>query len=51
MKIFDRRPIKEVHPTDLIVSLGGGLVGKTVGDVQADGQINIVMHEGSGVST
>src|SRR5262245_21537576 len=35
-----------VHLTDLVVSPDGKLVGRTVGDIQADKRLNIVMHQG-----
>jgi hypothetical protein len=37
-----------VHFTDMTISRAGGLVGRTVGDVQSDKRINIVMHQGAG---
>ena len=37
-----------VHFTDITISPAGGLVGRTVGDVQSDKRINIVMHQGAG---
>jgi Trk K+ transport system NAD-binding subunit len=37
-----------VHFTDMTISPAGGLVGRTVGDVQSDKRINIVMHQGAG---
>src|SRR3954469_7049848 len=41
---------KQVHLTDLAVAPAGGLVGRTVGDVQGAWQVNVVMHQGgSGV--
>ncbi len=41
---------REVHLTDLTVCAGSGLIGRTVGSIQGDHQINIVMHQGpSGV--
>jgi voltage-gated potassium channel len=41
---------KQVHLTDLVVAGGGGLVGRTVGEVQGSRGVNIVMHQGgSGV--
>jgi voltage-gated potassium channel len=36
---------REVHLTDLTINTAGGLVGQTVGDVQNDKRINIVMHQ------
>ena len=35
-----------VHLTDMVVSPCGKLAGKTVGDIQADKRLNIVMHQG-----
>lgn len=35
-----------VHLTDLVVHAGGGLVGKAIGAVEADKQVNVVMHQG-----
>ena len=35
-----------VHLTDLTISPTGKLAGRTVGEIQADKQINIVMHQG-----
>ncbi|WP_165227978.1 potassium channel family protein [Aquisphaera insulae] len=41
---------KSVHLTDLVVSEDGGLVDLTVGDLQGDKIVNVVMHQGrSGV--
>jgi Trk K+ transport system NAD-binding subunit len=41
---------RQVHLTDLTISPTGRLVGRTVGDLQSDKQINIVMHQsGCGV--
>ncbi|MFI5457922.1 MAG: potassium channel family protein [Isosphaerales bacterium] len=37
-----------VHLTDITISPTGRLVGRTVGDVQSDKRINIVMHQGAG---
>ncbi|MGC8642937.1 MAG: TrkA C-terminal domain-containing protein, partial [Isosphaeraceae bacterium] len=39
---------QSVHLTDLTLSNESRLVGKTVGDIQADKRINIVMHQGPG---
>jgi voltage-gated potassium channel len=39
---------KPVHLTDLVISPRGGLAGKTVGAIQADTQVNIIMHQGAG---
>jgi Trk K+ transport system NAD-binding subunit len=39
---------QEVHLTDLTVRPDGGLVGRTVGEIQAGNQVNIVMHQGAG---
>ena len=36
-----------VHLTDLTICPTGRLVGRTVGDIQSDKRINIVMHQGS----
>jgi Trk K+ transport system NAD-binding subunit len=36
---------QEVHLTDIIVCATGRLVGRTVGEIQADKRINIVMHQ------
>ncbi len=42
---------KHLHLTDLTVAPRGGLVGRTVGEIQADQVVNIVMHSGpAGVS-
>ena len=35
-----------VHLTDMVVSPSGCLAGKTVGEIQADKRLNIVMHQG-----
>ena len=35
-----------VHLTDMVVSPSGSLAGKTVGEIQADKRLNIVMHQG-----
>jgi Trk K+ transport system NAD-binding subunit len=35
-----------VHLTDIVVSPTGKLAGKTVGEIQADKRLNIVMHQG-----
>jgi len=35
-----------VHLTDIVVSPGGGLIGRGVGDLQADKHVNVVMHQG-----
>jgi voltage-gated potassium channel len=35
-----------VHLVDLAVAGEGSLVGRTVGEIQADQQVNIVMHQG-----
>ena len=37
---------QHVHLTDLTVRPGSALVGRTVGDIQADKTVNIVMHRG-----
>jgi Trk K+ transport system NAD-binding subunit len=40
-----------VHLTDVTVHPGGGLVNLTIGQLQADKQVNVVMHSGpSGVN-
>ncbi|QDV32397.1 potassium channel family protein [Tautonia plasticadhaerens] len=39
---------RHVHLVDLTIERGGGLVGRTVGEIQADRQVNIVMHHGGG---
>jgi Trk K+ transport system NAD-binding subunit len=36
---------QQVHLTDIIVSPAGRLVGRTVGDIQSDKRINVVMHQ------
>jgi Trk K+ transport system NAD-binding subunit len=36
-----------VHLTDLVIAPEGGLVGRTVGEVQAETQVNVVMHQGA----
>jgi Trk K+ transport system NAD-binding subunit len=42
---------RRVHLTDLTIRAGGSLVGRSVGDIQADKEVNIVMHRGpSGVN-
>ena len=38
---------QSVHLTDLIVCPSGRLVGKSVGELQADKRVNIVMYQGS----
>ena len=38
---------RQVYLTDLVVCPTGGLVGRTVGQIQADKQVNIVMHQGA----
>ena len=35
-----------VHLTDMIISAEGGLVGRSVGELQADKEFNVVMHQG-----
>jgi voltage-gated potassium channel len=37
---------KQVHLTDLVICPTGALVGRRVGEIQADRQVNIVMHQG-----
>jgi Trk K+ transport system NAD-binding subunit len=37
---------KQVHLTDLTICPTGALVGRSVGAIQADRQVNIVMHQG-----
>ncbi len=39
---------RKVHMTDLTVCPTGALVGMTVGEIQADHLVNIVMHQGPG---
>ena len=39
---------QQVHLTDITICPTGRLVGRTVGDIQADKRINIVMHQGPG---
>jgi voltage-gated potassium channel len=40
-----------LHLTDLTIDPEGNLVGQTVGTIQADNQVNIVMHQGpSGIN-
>jgi hypothetical protein len=41
----------QVHLTDLVICPTGALVGRSVGAIQADRQVNIVMHQGRGAST
>lgn len=41
---------RNVHMTDLTIHPAGALVGRTVGEIQADSQVNIVMHHGGGVT-
>ncbi len=36
---------RQVHLTDITINATGSLVGQTVGDVQTDKRINIVMHQ------
>lgn len=36
---------QEVHLTDIVVCATGRLVGRTVGEIQADKRINVVMHQ------
>jgi Trk K+ transport system NAD-binding subunit len=36
---------QEVHLTDIVVSPNGRLVGRTVGEIQSDKRINVVMHQ------
>jgi Trk K+ transport system NAD-binding subunit len=36
-----------VHLTDITISPAGRLVGRTVGELQSDKRINIVMHQGA----
>jgi voltage-gated potassium channel len=38
---------QQVHLTDITIHPGGRLVGQTVGDVQTDKRINIVMQQGA----
>jgi Trk K+ transport system NAD-binding subunit len=39
---------RHVHLVDLKIDPGGGLVGHSVGEIQADRRVNIVMHHGEG---
>jgi Trk K+ transport system NAD-binding subunit len=39
---------QHLHVTDLTISPNGALAGRTVGQVQAEYSVNIVMHRGSG---
>lgn len=39
---------QHLHLVDLKVCAGGGLVGQTVGAIQADRTVNVVMHQGPG---
>ncbi|RUL88316.1 potassium channel family protein [Tautonia sociabilis] len=39
---------RHVHLIDLTIEPGGDLVGRSVGEIQADRQVNIVMHHGPG---
>jgi Trk K+ transport system NAD-binding subunit len=42
---------RHLHLVDLTVCPNGGLIGRTVGEIQADREVNIVMHNGpSGVN-
>lgn len=47
-KVYQRFQLadKPLHLIDLTVCPTGKLVGRTVGDVQADSQVNVVMHHG-----
>src|SRR5207253_1675527 len=47
-KVYQRFQLADqpVHLVDLTINDGGGLVGRTVGEVQADAQVNVVMHHG-----
>ena len=38
---------KMLHLIDLTICPAGGLVGRTVGEIQADREVNIVMHQGA----
>jgi Trk K+ transport system NAD-binding subunit len=38
---------KMVHMTDLTIDPHGELIGVTVGDLQKDNQVNVVMHQGA----
>ena len=42
---------QHVHLTDITICPTGRLVGRTVGDIQSDKRINIVMHQGRRAST
>jgi Trk K+ transport system NAD-binding subunit len=35
-----------VHLTDLVIAPDGALAGKTIGEIQADTEANVVMHQG-----
>jgi Trk K+ transport system NAD-binding subunit len=47
-KVYQRFQLadKPLHLIDLTVCPTGGLVGRSVGDVQSDSQVNVVMHHG-----
>jgi Trk K+ transport system NAD-binding subunit len=49
-KIYQEFQLAEqsVHLTDLTLAPNSRLVGRTVGDIQADKRINIIMHQGTG---
>jgi Trk K+ transport system NAD-binding subunit len=38
---------RRVYLIDLVIHPGGGLVGRTVGQIQADRHVNVVMHHGT----
>src|SRR5262249_30875892 len=47
-KVYQRFQLADqpLHLVDLTIGEGGGLVGRTVGEVQADARVNVVMHNG-----
>jgi voltage-gated potassium channel len=47
-KVYQRFQLADqpLHLIDLTICPTGGLVGRTVGEVQADSQVNVVMHHG-----
>ena len=49
-KVYQGFPLlgRTVHLTDMVVCVDGGLVGLSVGGLQADKQANVVMHQGRG---
>jgi Trk K+ transport system NAD-binding subunit len=48
-KVYQRFQLagKEVHLTDVTIHPGGRLVGRGVGEVQADHRVNIIMYQGA----